>query len=99
MMNKYIALPEDFCIKIERAHYEYNIMTENIAFLIDQHKNNPDFYDSPLFQKYQDKQITKKIEYDAVKNEVNNYLPPEFQSDKFMWTMDFSNRRLIITGV
>ena len=43
-----IALPEEVVILLERLHYEYNTITDNIAFLIEQYKNDESFLDSPL---------------------------------------------------
>ena len=100
-MQKIIDLPQDFSILLERTHYEYFTMKENVTFLIEQHKDDVDFYETPLFKKYHDKQVSKKMEYENLKNTVTEkYLPVEFKgSFKHNWRIDFENSKLIIESI
>lgn len=100
-MKTTINLPQEFSILLERTHYEYFTMRENVTFLIEQHKDDVDFFESALFQKYQDKQVAKKMEYEILKNEVSNkYLPEEYRGkSQYSWRVDFENHTLIIEGV
>ena len=92
-----IALPEEVVILLERLHYEYNTITDNIAFLIEQYKNDESFLDSPLFNKYQDRQVAKRIEYETAKQEMQDtYVPEEIRNGIFSWAVDFPRKTLHI---
>ena len=100
-MKKIINLDKNFSILLERTHFEYFTMKENVIFLIEQHKDDADFFDTALFQKYHDKQVAKKLEYETIKQEmINTYIPEDLRKDpKMKWTVDFENKLLIIEGV
>lgn len=99
-MNKKITIniDENFATMLEKAHYEYNTMKDNVSFLIEQHKDDASFIDSPLFEKYHDKEISKKIEYETLKDELTKrYIPDDIKAtNQYSWQMDFENRQLIV---
>lgn len=96
-MQKIVEIPENFSILLEKLHYEYFTIKDNVTFLIDQHKNDSEFIDSPLFEKYHDREIAKKIEYENMKQELENkYIPKDLEGKQYSWRMDFQNKQLII---
>ena len=96
-MQRIVEIPENFSTLLEKLHYEYFTMKDNVTFLIDQHKNDIEFIDSPLFEKYHDREIAKKIEYENIKQELENkYIPKDLEDKKYSWKMDFQNKQLII---
>lgn len=96
-MKKIIDIPENFAIMLEKLHYEYFTMKDNVAFLIDQNKEDSSFVDSPLFEKYHDREIAKKLEYESMKQElVDKYIPEDIKSKQYSWQMDFVNKQLVI---
>ena len=96
-MKKIINIDENFATLLEKLHYEYYTMKDNVTFIIEQHKDDIDFIDSPLFEKYHDREIAKKLEYETMKQElVNKYVPEEIKNTQYSWQMDFTNRQLIL---
>ena len=93
-----INIDEQFAVMLEKAHYEYNTIRDNVAFLIEQHKDDASFIDSPLFEKYHDREIAKKIEYEALKDElVKKYIPDDIiATNQYSWSMDFENKQLTV---
>ena len=72
-------------------------MKDNVSFLIEQHKDDISFIDSPLFEKYHDREIAKKLEYETMKQQlVDTYIPEEIKNRQYSWQMDFANKQLII---
>ena len=53
---------------------------------------------SPLFEKYHDKEIAKKLEYETMKHELTErYIPEELKSTgQYSWNMDFENKQLVV---
>ena len=96
--KKIIKIDENFVTLLERAHYEYFTMKDNVTFLIEQHKDDATFIDSPLFEKYHDREIAKKLEYETLKHELTEkYVPEEIKAtNQYSWNMDFENKQLIV---
>lgn len=96
-MKRIVEIPEKFSVLLEKLHYEYYTMKDNVALLIDQHKDDPTFLDSPLFEKYHDKEIAKKLEYETMKEELTKkYIPEDLVNTQYSWQMDFVNKQLVI---
>ena len=96
-IKRTIDVQENFAVMLEKLHYEYNTMKENVTFLIDQHKDDSSFIDSPLFEKYHDREIAKKLEYESMKQElVDTYVPEDVKNRQYSWQMDFANKQLVI---
>ena len=59
-----VQVPENMKYVLDRGNYEYSMAINNIAFLISQHieDENADFLDTALFDKMQDKLLTKAIQ-------------------------------------
>ena len=96
-MKRIINVPENFATLLEKLHYEYYTMKDNVTFLIEQHKDDASFIDSPLFEKYHDREIAKKVEYENMKHELTEkFIPEEIKSRQYSWQMDFENKQLVI---
>lgn len=97
-MKKIIDIDNEFALMLEKAHYEYFTMKDNVSFLIEQHKDDASFIDSPMFEKYHDKEIAKKIEYENLKDELTKrYVPEDIKAaNNYSWQMDFENKQLVL---
>lgn len=96
-MKKVINIDEKFATLLEKLHYEYFTMKDNVTFLIEQHKDDVDFIDSPMFEKYHDREIAKKLEYENMKHQLaERYIPEDIKNMQYSWQMDFENKQLVI---
>ena len=97
MTNYEITIDENEMLKLEKLHFEYTMMQNNLAFMIDQHKNDVEFLDSPIFTAYLNKSANKLKEYQLQKDHVTTLLPKELQVETNTWQADFVNRVIVVT--
>ena len=93
---KRVNIPEDVMTKLERLHFEYNAMQSNMAFIIEQHKDDPSFLDSSIFVAYTNKLTNKLIEYQKQKDCVTALLPEDLKKPENAWMADFENRVILV---
>ena len=92
-----ITIDENEMIKLERLHFEYTMMQNNLAFLLDQHKDDEAFLDSAIFSAYLKKSANKLKEYQLQKDHVTSLLPKELQLPTNTWQADFLERKIVVT--
>ena len=97
MTNYKIKIDENEMLKLEKLHFEYTMMQNNLAFMIDQHKNDVEFLDSPIFTAYLNKSANKLKEYQLQKDHITTLLPKELQVETNTWQADFVNRVIVVT--
>lgn len=96
-MKQIIDIPENFSTMLEKLHYEFYTMKDNVTFLIEQNKDDPSFINSPLFESYHDKEIAKKLEYETMKQKlIDTYIPEDIKAKQHTWNMDFTNKQLTV---
>ena len=93
-----VKLEEQEMTKLERLHFEYTMMQNNLAFMLDQHKDDVNFLDSPIFSAYLKKSANKLKEYQEQKDHVTSLLPKELQTAENTWRADFVNKVIIVIG-
>lgn len=91
-------IEEQVVTAIERLSYEYYTLQDNVAFLIDKHKDDPEFLSSEIFKKYQDDEINAKEKFEIAKSELEKALVPDtLKNHKISWNLDFPTRVFTIT--
>ena len=98
-MKKYnLELDQHIVTYIERLHYEYEVLRDNVAYMIERFGSDETFMQNPLFKKYQESQIQAKKNLDYGMQEVyDKYIPDKFKSHNIEWTIEFRRNLLTIT--
>lgn len=98
MKQYFREIPEDVVNTIEKANYEYETLKDNVAFLLDQHQNDPDFLASDIFNRYQNAEVTAKMQYERLKKEFEKkFVPKEFSGHQISWSLEYNTKVLTIT--
>lgn len=58
---KFVEVPNQFRFIIERALYELNIRTSNLAFMLDKNLDNPQFLESDLCKELEERVVDANI--------------------------------------
>lgn len=83
---------------LERLSYEYQTRKDNIAFLMENHADDPAFLDSAIFQKYQQEEFDAKKTFETAKQEFQSaYVPNELKEHQISWALDYQTKILTIT--
>ena len=83
---------------LERLSFEYETRKDNIAFLLENHADDPDFLESAIFQKYQKEEFDEKKAFENAKQDFQTtYVPAELREHQISWSLDYQTRILTIT--
>ena len=83
---------------LERLSFEYETRKDNIAFLLENHSDDPDFLESAIFQKYQKEEFDAKKAFENAKQDFQTtYVPAELREHQISWSLDYQTRILTIT--
>lgn len=83
---------------LERLSFEYETRKDNVAFLLENHADDPGFLESALFQKYQQEEFEAKKAFETAKQEFQSaYVPSELREHKISWSLDYQTKILTIT--
>lgn len=83
---------------LERLNYEYEMRKDNVIFLLDAHKDDPNFLDTPMFKRYQSEEAEAKSRFEKGKAEFEDaYVPAELKGHRIEWSLDYNKRALTIT--
>lgn len=83
---------------LERLSYEYETRKDNVAFLLENHADDPGFLESAIFQKYQQEEFNAKKAFETAKQEFQTaYVPAELRRHQISWALDYQTKILTIT--
>lgn len=98
MIIKEIQLTQEEMNELEKVYYDYEVLKDNVAFMIELHASDANFLDSETYAKLAEKQRKAYEVYINTKNEYTiKYIPQEIlDANKYIWQADFVNHKLVI---
>lgn len=85
-----LSIERDVVSYIERCHTEYEMLKDNVTFLIQNNADNAGIVDSASFQMYQEKELHAKIAYDNARGELEErFIPKALKGHQVEWDLDF----------
>lgn len=92
-----ITIEKDIVSYIERCYAEYEMLKDNITFLIQNNADNASIINSTTFHMYEEKELHAKMAYDNARNELTErYMPKELTDHKVEWDLDFRTCKMHI---
>lgn len=73
-MVKTLVIPDAYKYVVDRAIYEMNMRTKNLAFMLDKNLDNPEFLNSDLYKRLEDDAIDSYINRWVILNTILNTL-------------------------
>jgi hypothetical protein len=100
-MSKYFRIrniDEDLINKVQRAGVEVDGRMNIINYLMSDHKDDPSFLDSALFQHYHEQYFDSNTTFNLYKQEIQNTIPQlvALKQYNFNWNLDYSAKEIEI---
>lgn len=88
-------LDKDLVKQLEKAHYEYSTLKDTFTFVLEQHKDDLNFFETNLFRQFNNELVSKYKEYEKLKEQITkDYIDVEHQTEKFYWEVNFDTETL-----
>lgn len=100
MNTKIIKVDEADMKELETAHFEYNAYKDNINYMVEAHKDDPDFLKTPAFIAFREEFTQSFKRLDEIKAVISlKYIPKELiLGNDYEWNADFDKKELKVTS-
>lgn len=99
MITKKIKVEEQDMRMLERAYYDFCNIRDTINYMVDMHRDDPEFLKSASFIAFRAESGKAFKEYEEVKAVITlKYIPEEIiLANNYEWVADFDNDELDVT--
>jgi hypothetical protein len=99
MKTDYIDIPEKVVNEVERYHYDYQSYKDVIASCLEMHQFDSDdsFLENKVFKGYQKQAAESFAGYNLAKEQINQYIPTDYEGKAYNWNLNFATNQLEIT--